>query len=843
MKKGLLILLSLLVVFSMVLTACTPKETEEVEEVTEEEVTEEEVAPAAGNQLEIFSWWAGDEGPALEALINLYGEKYPDVEVINATVAGGSGVNAKAVLKTRLLGGDPPDTFQVHAGQELIGTWVTEGTMEDLTFLYEENGWFEKYPQGLIDLLSTEDGIWSVPVNIHRSNVLWFIPENLEGWGVEVPATWDDFLTICPTLQDQGVVPLSLGANWTHNHLWESVAIAELGVDGWNALWTGEKAWTDDDVVAAWETFGQILDCTNEDATTLSWQQASDMVINGEAAFNEMGDWANGYFETTKELVPNEDYAWVAAPGTEGVFVALSDSFGLPKGAPNREAVLAWLSLMGSVEGQDAFNPLKGSIAAHMDSDLSLYSAYSQSAAADWASNLVVASLVHGAAANETFMNGFSSAMELFLSSDNATITTQALQELCVESGICGEGVTVEEEPETLAPSGDLEIFSWWAGDEGPALEALINLYGEKYPDVEVINATVAGGSGVNAKAVLKTRLLGGDPPDTFQVHAGQELIGTWVTEGTMEDLTFLYEENGWFEKYPQGLIDLLSTEDGIWSVPVNIHRSNVLWFIPENLEGWGVEVPATWDDFLTICPTLQDQGVVPLSLGANWTHNHLWESVAIAELGVDGWNALWTGEKAWTDDDVVAAWETFGQILDCTNEDATTLSWQQASDMVINGEAAFNEMGDWANGYFETTKELVPNEDYAWVAAPGTEGVFVALSDSFGLPKGAPNREAVLAWLSLMGSVEGQDAFNPLKGSIAAHMDSDLSLYSAYSQSAAADWASNLVVASLVHGAAANETFMNGFSSAMELFLSSRDAATTAEALQELCVESGICQ
>ena len=843
MKKGLLILLSLLVVFSMVLTACTPKETEEVEEVTEEEVTEEEVAPAAGKQLEIFSWWAGDEGPALEALINLYGEKYPDVEVINATVAGGSGVNAKAVLKTRLLGGDPPDTFQVHAGQELIGTWVTEGTMEDLTFLYEENGWFEKYPQGLIDLLSTEDGIWSVPVNIHRSNVLWFIPENLEGWGVEVPATWDDFLTICPTLQDQGVVPLSLGANWTHNHLWESVAIAELGVDGWNALWTGEKAWTDDDVVAAWETFGQILDCTNEDATTLSWQQASDMVINGEAAFNEMGDWANGYFETTKELVPNEDYAWVAAPGTEGVFVALSDSFGLPKGAPNREAVLAWLSLMGSVEGQDAFNPLKGSIAAHMDSDLSLYSAYSQSAAADWASNKVVASLVHGAAANETFMNGFSSAMELFLSSDNATITTQALQELCVESGICGEGVTVEEEPETLAPSGDLEIFSWWAGDEGPALEALINLYGEKYPDVEVINATVAGGSGVNAKAVLKTRLLGGDPPDTFQVHAGQELIGTWVTEGTMEDLTFLYEENGWFEKYPQGLIDLLSTEDGIWSVPVNIHRSNVLWFIPENLEGWGVEVPATWDDFLTICPTLQDQGVVPLSLGANWTHNHLWESVAIAELGVDGWNALWTGEKAWTDDDVVAAWETFGQILDCTNEDATTLSWQQASDMVINGEAAFNEMGDWANGYFETTKELVPNEDYAWVAAPGTEGVFVALSDSFGLPKGAPNREAVLAWLSLMGSVEGQDAFNPLKGSIAAHMDSDLSLYSAYSQSAAADWASNKVVASLVHGAAANETFMNGFSSAMELFLSSRDAATTAEALQELCVESGICQ
>mgnify|MGYP000329033515 CR=1 FL=1 len=44
-----------------------------------------------------------------------------NVEVVNATVAGGSGTEAKAVLKTRMLGGDPPDTFQVHAGQEPAG--------------------------------------------------------------------------------------------------------------------------------------------------------------------------------------------------------------------------------------------------------------------------------------------------------------------------------------------------------------------------------------------------------------------------------------------------------------------------------------------------------------------------------------------------------------------------------------------------------------------------------------------------------------------------------------------------------------------------------------------------
>ncbi|MFS8544211.1 MAG: extracellular solute-binding protein, partial [Limnochordales bacterium] len=104
------------------------------------------------------------------------------------------------------------------------------------------------------------------------------------------------------------------------------------------------------------------------------------------------------------------------------------------------------------------------------------------------------------------------------------------------------------------AQTGNLEIFSWWAGDEGPALEALIEHFESLHPNVHVINATVTGGAGVNAKAVLKTRMLGGDPPDTFQVHAGQELIGTWVLADRMEDLTFLYEQEGWFDFLPEPL-------------------------------------------------------------------------------------------------------------------------------------------------------------------------------------------------------------------------------------------------------------------------------------------------
>lgn len=383
---------------------------------------------------------------------------------------------------------------------------------------------------------------------------------------------------------------------------------------------------------------------------------------------------------------------------------------------------------------------------------------------------------------------------------------------------------------------GKLEIFSWWAGDEGPALQALLDLYKKKYPNVDVVNATVTGGAGVNARAVLKTRMLGGDPPDSFQVHAGQELIGTWVVAGRMEDLSSLYKSEGWLNRFPKGLIDLLSYNGGIWSVPVNIHRSNVMWYNPAKLREWGVTPPKTWTEFLSTCATLKGKGVeAPLALGEAWTQQHLWESVALGVLGPDNWTALWNGKLKFNDPKAVAVWDTFGKVLDCTNKDASGLSWQQATDRVVQGQSAFNVMGDWAAGYMATTLKLKPGEGFGWVPSPSTSGTFMMLSDSFGLPKGVKNRANAINWLKLLGSKEGQDTFNPLKGSIAARTDSDLSKYNAYLQSAARDWKSNKIVGSLVHGAVAPESFSSQFGTVMEIYLSSKNARAAANAAQAI--------
>src|SRR5690606_5990899 len=164
-------------------------------------------------------------------------------------------------------------------------------------------------------------------------------------------------------------------------------------------------------------------------------------------------------------------------------------------------------------------------------------------------------------------------------------------------------------------------------------------------------------------------------------------------------------------------------------------------------------------------------------------------------------------------------------------NEDRASLSWADAAQTVLDGKAAMTIMGDWAEGYF-LGKGAVPNEDFGWVAAPGTDGVFMWLSDSFGLPVGAPNRDNAVAWLRVLGSREGQDAFNPKKGSIPARTDPDLSLYDEYLQWSIEQFASNALAPSVVHGAAANEAYMSAYGNALNVFAADLDVDSLLQSL-----------
>ena len=410
----------------------------------------------------------------------------------------------------------------------------------------------------------------------------------------------------------------------------------------------------------------------------------------------------------------------------------------------------------------------------------------------------------------------------------------------------------------TLAP-GSVEVFSWWVGPgEADGLAAMIKIFQAQYPKDTFVNAAVAGGAGTNAKAVLATRLAAGDAPDSWQAHAGQETIATFVAAKQVQPLDDFYKTTGFDKVLPKTLLPLISQDGHPYSVPVNIHRSNVMWYSPTVLKAAGVTLPAggfkTYADFFAACDKIKAAGKTCLALGAPWTAIHLFENVMIGTIGAAKWNGLWTTPPTtdWNGADVKAGIANFGKALSYTNSDASTMSdWQPASKLIAGGDAAFNIMGDWAYGYFANPAPnglaLKPHTDFDWTPAPGTQGIFVFLSDSFVLPVGNKNPAGTMDWLTVAASKAGQEAFNPLKGSICARTDCDPKLFSEYSQGAAKDWLSNTVVGSLMHGVVAAPAWATSIGTAIGLFQASKmDAGAQADfqtALAAACKSDGTCK
>jgi len=389
---------------------------------------------------------------------------------------------------------------------------------------------------------------------------------------------------------------------------------------------------------------------------------------------------------------------------------------------------------------------------------------------------------------------------------------------------------------------GQVVIGSWWtAGGEAEGLKGLFDIYKKKYPDVEIVNATVAGGAGSVFKGVLKTRLIGGNPPDTFQLHAGLEVEG-YSPEKYLKPLDDLYASEGWEKVFPADLVALLkSYKAHYWGVPVNIHRSNVLWYNKALFEKAGVTPPTNFDEFFAVCEALKAKGIVPYVLANNqgWEAPHAFESVLAGTCGAEKYGGLWTGAVPWTDPCVAAALENLKRMVSYANTDYPALTWDAGAGYIVDGKGAMFIMGDWANGYF-MAKGFT---GYGWASPPGTKGIFIVLSDSFAMPAEAPNPDNAAAWLKVCGSKEGQMAFNPKKGSICARTDCDPTPFNDYLKSAMADWAKDAIVPSVVHGAAAYEAWATDYKNVVSLFLTTGDVAATQAALQAACVDAGICK
>lgn len=101
------------------------------------------------------------------------------------------------------------------------------------------------------------------------------------------------------------------------------------------------------------------------------WNQATNMVITGQAGGQIMGDWAQGEFQVAGQTA-GEDYSCLPGLGVNEIISTGGDAFYFPRqDDPEVEKAQKELaSLMLSKEVQVSFNLKKGSLPVRGDIDL-----------------------------------------------------------------------------------------------------------------------------------------------------------------------------------------------------------------------------------------------------------------------------------------------------------------------------------------------------------------------------------------------------------------------------------------------------------------------------------------
>ena len=242
-----------------------------------------------------------------------------------------------------------------------------------------------------------------------------------------------------------------------------------------------------------------------------------------------------------------------------------------------------------------------------------------------------------------------------------------------------------------------IELFSWWiAPGEAEALQSLIDLNKTNHPDERIFNAGAV--SGMDNRTILMQRLAANNPPDLFQQNAHDLRTFLATNPGALAPLDDFFAAQGLNAVVlPEILADV--TVDGhIYSMPVNIHRENTLFYNKQIFAANNLQPPTTVSELMQACATLRAAGVTPIATAyQGWILRIMFNEIAMGSMGADAFHAYMTGGPR-DDAALMAAIDLFADVM--TNDinataGNTDFGWTNAADEVAAGRAAMFLHGD----------------------------------------------------------------------------------------------------------------------------------------------------
>ena len=390
----------------------------------------------------------------------------------------------------------------------------------------------------------------------------------------------------------------------------------------------------------------------------------------------------------------------------------------------------------------------------------------------------------------------------------------------------------------SIAQAEDVEVLHWWtSGGEAAALNVLKDDLATK--SIGWIDMPVAGGGGEAAMTTLRARVTAGDPPTAVQMLGFD--IQDWATEGKLANLNDVATAEGWDAVVPAAL-QRFSKYEGNWvAAPVNVHSTNWVWANKSILDGLGIAQPTTWEEFVAAMQAVKDSGKTALAHGGQaWQDATMFDGVVLSVGGTEFYQKALVDldPAALGSDQMVEVFNRMATLRGFVDDNFSGRDWNLASAMVINNEAAFQIMGDWAKGEFLKAGK-VPGVDFLCFRTPGTQGMVSFNSDQFAMfAQEDPAAQAAQGEMAkAIMSPTFQSAFNVVKGSVPARTDVPNDAFDDCGKKGMVDLAeasaAGSLVGSMAHGHANKAAVKNAMYDVVTAhFNGEYDAKTAAENL-----------
>jgi len=265
-------------------------------------------------------------------------------------------------LPNLLSGRNAPDVYFEWTGDRMAQRYA-DGYGADLTEAVTSGPLAGIYNEGVFPFASVDGKVVLVPHTADVTNVIWYNTAILDEHGITPPATWEELLAACDTLDAAGVIPIGSGNKdlWAAGNWLSHIASRVVGEDVYAATLSGEGVFS----TPEWEeAFGYIEElaahnCVNESVNAVDDNAGAQLFFQGKAAMHPIGSWLVSW---AIDENPDLQFDFVNLPampegsaGDQDSVIAVETGHMVNPNSENIDLAIEFLALVNSPENVLAF--------------------------------------------------------------------------------------------------------------------------------------------------------------------------------------------------------------------------------------------------------------------------------------------------------------------------------------------------------------------------------------------------------------------------------------------------------------------------------------------------------